>query len=529
MHSTQEPNTPDAPRREVEHSVLGHFIITVRRYRWVVVVVVAAIMTLYAIGAILTYLGSPAQEIVSMPFRLNFEGAAGGFYPDGSKFSSAEITADPVLLAVYNQNRLGEYISLNDFKRSIVVLEWNRALEQLVREYQSRLSDPRLTTIDRDRIQSEYEQKRQSISKSDYAIVFVQKATLKRIPQTVISKVLADTLAEWARYAAIKKRVLEYRVPLLSSLALDRSLVANRDPFEALAIMRSKTAEAIENVIKISEIPGAETTRATTEALSLSEIRLRLDDLMRFDVEPLLLASRPTEPARLAHMRQFLQAQLDFDERRLHAARLVRDALLATLSAYESNRPSPLPEVQTEGAQKPVPAPSSDSVVPQVSESFIDRMMQISDQIADREYRQKLVDSIREASLATVPLETAVAFDRALLASLSQPPSGSNVPPALIQQKLDSTFTAVVRAIKLTGEIYTAASRQLNPTTELFGVSGPAVTRTERASSLPRLFLWGVLLFFLSVPVVIAACVLYDRARVEERIEERLHPEELPA
>src|SRR5688572_19801343 len=176
----------------------------------------AAVTVGYVIIATAAYLLVPAQHVTTQSFRLDFKGADRGEYPNGTKFSTTEIVSPPILLNVFNQNNLGRYVSFADFSRSLVVLESNRALENLMRDYQSRLSDPKLVSIDRERIQREYEGKLASISKGQYALHYMRKTRGRDMPEILARKVLSDVLKEWSNFAANEQHVLKYRIAVLS-------------------------------------------------------------------------------------------------------------------------------------------------------------------------------------------------------------------------------------------------------------------------------------------------------------------------
>src|SRR5450759_4719095 len=200
---------------------VSHFAHTLRHYMPAISLWLAAVVLIYLIGAIIAYLVAPSQRITSLPFRLDFEGASRGEYPNGLKFSPAEITATPVLLRVYQDNDLKRFIGFETFARSVFVLESNREYDQLAAEYQTRLADLKLSPFDRERIEKEFEVKRASLNKSGYSLSFVSSRETASIPRLTLAKVLSDILATWARQAAVEKRVLDYQVPALSMNILE--------------------------------------------------------------------------------------------------------------------------------------------------------------------------------------------------------------------------------------------------------------------------------------------------------------------
>ena len=94
---------------------LAHFFHTLRRYERVIGLAFLIVALGYALLALAILILSPTQTATYVPFRLEFEGAERGFYPNGLKFSTDEIIAEPNLLRVYNANHLQRFLPFRDF------------------------------------------------------------------------------------------------------------------------------------------------------------------------------------------------------------------------------------------------------------------------------------------------------------------------------------------------------------------------------------------------------------------------------
>ncbi len=193
------------------------------RSRYAILLFMLAVALLYAIAAAIALLANPSARIATLPFRLEFQGADRGLYPNATKFSSGEIVATPVLMRVYAANGLQRFISFKEFSESLFVVESNRALEELNREYQARLADPKLTSIDRERIESDFRQKRESLSRNEYALTWTSDGA--QLPKSVVAKVLNDILTTWADVVSKEKGVLRYQLPVVSANVLRRDLL----------------------------------------------------------------------------------------------------------------------------------------------------------------------------------------------------------------------------------------------------------------------------------------------------------------
>jgi len=408
---------------EGERVSLSHLVHALQKYAGIIVLSLLTVLLLYAIVAILVYLRSPAQKSTSLPFRLEFEGANRGEYPNGTKFSTTEITATSVLLKVYKENDLARFMNFERFSRAIFVLESSQAYEALAREYQARLSDVKLNPVDRERIQKEYELKRASLSQSDYSLNFLSSKETGTLPASTVNKVLSDILKEWANYAATQKKALQYRVSVLSANIIQKPTGAEAaDYILGVRILRSRIDKVLRNIEQINEIPGTELARTAKEQISLDEAKLRLEDIVRFRLEPLIgmiraggLVRNPASTVR------FLEEQLTYDMRELKEAEERARVLREALSLYTQKPPNVFADTQTGPRNNDPSTRSGQTVMPQLGESFLDRLVNMTGELADREYRQKMVDEIKDAGLNTVPLLSLVQYDQQLIETVKKP------------------------------------------------------------------------------------------------------------
>jgi hypothetical protein len=505
----------DAAERQVS---VSHLVHTLRAYAPAITISILSVATVYAVCAILFYLLSPAERTTVQPFRLEFRGATEGTLPNGVRFSPTEIISTPILLRVYASDQLSRFTTFGDFSRSFFVLESNREYEKLLSEYQARLSDARLTPLDRDRIQKEFEAKRESINKNDFALSYARDSNSGDIPDTLARKVVADVLNTWANFAINEQHGLDYRVSVLSPQILDQTDVASdNDPIVAIEILRSKVYRVLDNIEEVSKLPSAELIK-TSDRMSLAEIRLRLEDIVRFRLEPLVGVARAsglvTNPPRTIH---FLENQLAYDQRRLQAARTNVTATRDALALYSSEQ-----RTDTGAVTSLVPhkngVTEGETVMPQLSDTFLDRLVTLSKQAGDTQYRQKIVQRYQEAVAETIPIEQAVSYQEQVLSQMKGGPAAS-APLSdgrTVRAEIDAAMADVRRLIVKVNEINQLLSRNLNPSTQLFSLVRPPSTNVEHARSLGRLALYGLLVLLVSLPIIVIICLLHNRVREED-------------
>lgn len=493
---------------------------TIRSYSAVILLAVTAVAIGYLILAIVLYLRIPAQFRTSQTFRFDFTGVNRGLYPNGSKFSPTEIVDTPILLEVFKANDLGRFTSFATFSQSVYILETNTALEVLASEYQARLADPKLSGVDRERLQTEFAMKRQSISRTEYSLTFQEVDDTKRVPQQLVRKVLTDVLATWARRAVQQRDVLAYDLPVLSPDTLTESAAERGHPVIAMHVLRVKVLRFLWNVERLRQLPSSELAR-TRDGVSLAEVQLGLEEIIRFRLEPLvpLLGSASVggdEP----FAQRFLQAQLEYEERQLQAHRARAETFRDALSVYTAKQPTTLGPAEETSARpaRPRTDAKEEAVTPQLDESFVDRIVDLSSRASDAEYRQRLVNDYRDANLAVIPREQDVNYIRLALEQLRTDGAGGDNADAAWAQISAARKDARELAVKMT-ELYRTISRNLVPSTHLYSLTGPATARVDRAGNPSRLVWYGILVTMVSAIVTILVCLIHDRIRSEERQE----------
>jgi len=227
-----------------------------------------------------------------------------------------------------------------------------------------------------------------------------------------------------------------------------------------------------------------------------------------------------------------METQLAYDQRRLelvqYRAEIVRDAM-AVYSVNARSFTTEGPAGSLGGTDRSRPAPpagggTSEAVMPQVSDTFIDKLLLLTSQANDVQYRQKIVDEYQKAAQEVIPARATVAFDQEILQAMkSAAPAGA--PATDVHTELSTAQNETRQLVVKVNEIYKILSRNLNPAGEIYTKTAPPIVRIERVRSFTRLILYGLLLVLLSIPVIIILCLLHARLREEERVEGYHAPE----
>src|SRR5262249_48777387 len=146
--------------------------------------------------------------------------------------------------------------------------------------------------------------------------------------------------------------------------------------------------------------------------------------------------------------------------------------------------------------QGSTPPPHSDeTLMPQLSESFIDRLVALLAQPGDRDYRQRLVEDYRPAELSAIPAQTIVSLaDDVLGAPEKSGNRDADLDAAAVNGEIADVQTEVARVVHSVGEIYSALTTTLDPPRVLYTLTAPATSMVESPFSMTRLAVIGVAL-----------------------------------
>jgi hypothetical protein len=489
-----------------------------RSYRRVIGASVVGVGTLFVVGVILVFLVSPVERIGSIQFRLLFEGAEKGEYPNHTPFSPSELVAGPVLTEVYRINDLQRFGKYEDFKDSVFVQQANLELDLLSYEYQALLADTKLSPVDRARIQDEFKKKRAAMVDPSYSISMRRNERLKTLPRELMEKVLMDTLNTWAKQADERKGATRYNVAVLSANVLQKDVLEREDYLVAIDILRSKANRVLDTLTEIARLPGAEVIRVGPERVTLADVRTRLEEVVRFRLEPLLGLIRSegvTKSSRglaLYAGNQLFQLRLEQQE----SADVVQ-ALQTALRENLAQRAASSGDSKAGAAGPGGGAGGGQAMMPQLDQSFLDRIMALSTAQADAEYRRRLTDRLIEESVKMAARNREAAYYDDLVKELrTTTPRAAGSPEivALIKTRSLEAFDEIAKGVERTAGIYQELSAlNLNPSTALFSVSGPFSLLTQSALTLKTVLLYFVLLMMLTLIIAPVGCLVHHAVR----------------
>lgn len=351
------------------------------------------------LGAVFVF--RPTQQQSTVVFRLLFKGVEKNQYPNGMQFTPGDIVATPVLAEVYKRNSLEKFGEFDDFKSAFAVINRNPALERLRREYAPRLEDRRLTPVDRQKLEAEYDSRMKAIQNGEFTLVLQQEGALASWPETLAGKVMEDVLSVWAEQSR-SRGVFKFDLSIYSENLLAEITNSTSDYTLLLDRLRLAVNRILGNLEALAETPGARLVRVGEKQTSLGEIEANLRDNLTFDLreinsiifsfglfrEPVL-----TE----AYLKEQL-FRLDVERKELQSR---NEGMQRAVADYAANRSG-----VGQGSGATSAGGGNASLMPQLSDGFLDRILDLSGQNTDIAFRQDISRQIIQNERAMYQLET---------------------------------------------------------------------------------------------------------------------------
>ncbi|MEO6221659.1 MAG: hypothetical protein ABIP90_00310 [Vicinamibacterales bacterium] len=419
--------------------------------RFVLSIAISVVALVAVFGGVYLKWGQATRTVASLEFRPAFASLAALEYPNGLAFSPNDVTAGPIIDMVYDANNLSGVCDREAFRAGFFVEQRSDQSIFLDLEYQARLSEPRITMVERKILQEEHSTKRRGLP-VQYRLVFVAPAACASLPSVVISKALVDVLSTWASESESKRGVMDVQVEVLTPATLDATVEGSGGLLLKADLLRNALQRIVQNISKVSKLPGAAVIRLGKEKLTFAEVQGKLIDLVGSRLDPLVMTSG----------RSMVKESAIWAAETVAAADLKQKAAEQRIKYYQDSLQeySGLPGPVETGTGRPASsAPAStgnaaQSLVP-LDDSFIRKIAELSE--SNVRYRQKLTDGMVDAQLAAVYEAERASYYRRLLQSLGGPVSEGE------SQDLSERLNAIVeegkRLTRQFGDLYDEFSR----------------------------------------------------------------------
>jgi len=454
----------------------------------------------------------PAQDRYgTTEVTLIFPGAAEGKLPNGTPFNLIEMSSAVVVEPVWRSQALDKDISIDDLLRSLTVTRKGREARALADLYQSKLSNTKLTVLERDKIEKEWRAELDALNNG--SVLLTLSDSQNRLSDEQITQFLGVLPKAWATWSdAIGARNYDYPIPSAAELRASEAQLSSQEDhgMGAGAIVRhferlkdfSDTLSL--TLVQLSKLPGSDAVRDSRGA-SLTDLTQEVRAMSRNVVIPAyieaLAMAKVNDPGSYQALRaarmQLQESQFrDAKERALVLKSVFDDFVgVTTLSAGRVKSSS---EADKE---------SQTGLVANVDGTFIDRVIDQAVLSRDVSYRRELTEKRLEAELDIVRFSSALAFESWLDESVDDQIAQDAVRGGASKQTKVLTEQAAELGNRVADLMGLLAQRNFNSAVGTYRVDGeamvfstPAITRnTIFAASLG---LWALTMLLVGVLAV---------------------------
>lgn len=425
------------------------------------------------LAGIYFFWGQAVRRTFVLEFRPTFQGADRGEYPNGIPFAASDVTASQITDSVFNANQLEDYCSREDFSGGFFVEQRSTESMLLDAEYQPRLAEERLTTVERQALVEEYEARRQALP-ARFRLIFVQSPACRSLSPVLVTKAMTDVLSTWATESEAQRGVLNLQVDVLSSATLDAG-AGSASRLQRADLVRTAVERIIASVDAVAALPGSSLIRPPG-GRTFPEIRNRLADIARAKLDPLVIASGQSMTREsLAWVNETLITTERAQKEAADRAAVYEDALRQYSGGTRTAAGGPADSGGQERRSSDV-----QTLSPVIDSTFIDRIVELS--AANAAYRKELTQSMVDAKVESVRIGAMASYYRRLLASLRD----SSPQRVMTVSELDASLDAIVEEAKaLTQEFnqrYAEFTRlALRAPAAMFRIEKPVSRETLRA------------------------------------------------
>ena len=407
--SSPSQNVNGQSSRSSDEIDLGELMLRVWATRGRVIASVFVVVALYVCYVAVDYFASHKTVNYSNVFDLNFEGLSKGEFPNGSKFQMSDMTSNTVLGRVYRQNDLDEYgLKLDEFRRAVSVYPYAPNAEFIRLKYSARLADKSLSAAQVNDLENEMGRELNAARSSNVRLSLILPEE-QGLPNDVAEKVLLDISKVWADRAINEVGVLKPAVSVYSERIFNKERFENLDYLLGINLVLDSVNLVRGNIAALMAQPNATTLVDDETGFTLADLDKAIKDIADYDirqiVDPIdeLGIARNDEVVRLHYSRRIS------DLRREKTMWLERaSAIREVLKGYNGDA-APAGEFA---------ASTQNNLVPQLGDAFLDRLLEVSRQGSDLEFRQKLTLEMLGFENKAIDVEQNIETVRRTLATL---------------------------------------------------------------------------------------------------------------
>lgn len=482
---------------------IGDIFAALMSYRHLIWHATVAFTALTMLAGAVYFFWQPTLWTASLDFRPVFPGSGSSRYPNDLPFGPTDIVDGTVLDQVYDKNHVQDFCARAEFRGGFVVEESSPELQFLDLDYQARLADTKLTVVEREKLQSDYHSHRLTLP-MQYRLAWQRPEACRTMPPATAFKALGEVLETWAEDSDQKRGVLRADITVFSPGILDFASFNQHSLLIRSDLVRSALDRVIANITLVQALPGAGLVRIGKEGASFLQVRARVEDIIRADLDPLV---GMVGSAFGIDARAWAEQALADASGRYKAAEDRATAYQTALREYAGATAAPLPA----GAQRPQAPNDVQNLTPLIDKTFVDKIGELS--APSTAFRQEMTRSMVREKVAAVQLSSSVEHYRQLVASLKNG-TASSLGAAEGERRLVGIIAAGKEQVVLFNALYDEYSRvSFRPGPAMYHVERPAIGQSLRSFSVRNYLLLVIGVFFGAPMIVGLGCLAHHALR----------------
>lgn len=393
----------------------------------------------------------PATTTYSARIQFTFPEAAQGKYPNDSPFSINEVIDPNVLSSIYADHNLAQYgISPSAFYTAISVRPFSPTEAESVERARQQLSDRRLTLTERERVEAQLRAQLDLASKGAAEITWSLQERLP-LPREVGLAVMQSVPLAWSKFAMTQKGVLHL---LANYFAADSSVnqeVIKSMPTPLAIVTTLHATDRLRGRFRVlSALPGFKTRVDPISGKSFRDVDAEFRDFVLFQLNPIYAALGEYDfGGERSQVEVMVERHIHETELRAAFFRSRADALaeaikqfveaVGTLKGRQADRRGNFNEPPAAGI----------STIPQLSEGFIDKIIDLARK--DREQESLRITEMTQRHLAVVEemveINAEANWWRDLLGLIKKPSSNGKSLDETTRTRLDASVAIAAQEL----------------------------------------------------------------------------------
>lgn len=360
---------------------------------------------------------APSGQETRMKFWVDFPGITQGLYPNGTAFSPEDVTLPQIVETVFEKNQLaGLGLTLPQFRNMLAITKDDDGLMFLEAKYRAMLGVRNLSPEERQLIQEEYQAKKDRLLDNNRYYIKLQDGQAK-IPPEKKGKILKDILNEWARFSENRRGIYRYEIPVVTPEIFDLDM-EQEEYIIQVDMLRRLANQIMDSIQSIGNIPGVHNMRLGAKTPSILTLKIRTENLLRYKILPLGGLIRNGQLYKNEHLTTiYLQEQIysltRTEQEQQRKLALIRDSLdgymenMDSVIAAHNNTASPSTDI--------TPSPGGTTIIPQIGDQFLDRLVSLTQINQDITYRQNIAQNMVEQGTTLIRTQSEINFYKDLL------------------------------------------------------------------------------------------------------------------